>query len=111
MNWKLLAFALFCFAAPARAEQLGNTDRGLDYARANCSGCHAVAFDDIASPNPDAPPFKYVADTPGMTATSLAVFFRTPHPTMPNFLIEGEDKDNIIAYILSLKGDGRHAPN
>ncbi len=111
MNWKLIAIACLSLATAAQAEELGNADRGLDYARSNCIGCHAVAFDDIASPNPDAPPFKYVADTPGMTATSLAVFFRTPHPTMPNFLIEGEDKDNIIAYILSLKGDGRNAPN
>jgi hypothetical protein len=44
-----------------------------------------------------------VANTPGMTATALAVSLTTSHPTMPNIILEQEDLDNIIAFILSLK--------
>jgi hypothetical protein len=47
---------------------------------------------------------------PGMTGTALAVWFRTSHPvlpkTMPNLVIEDDDMDNVIAYILSLRGRG-----
>jgi hypothetical protein len=43
-----------------------------------------------------------------MTGTALAVWFRTSHPvlpkTMPNLVIEDDDMDNVIAYILSLHG-------
>jgi hypothetical protein len=38
-----------------------------------------------------------------MTAMALTVWFHTSHPTMPNIIIHGEDLDNIIAYILSLR--------
>jgi hypothetical protein len=38
-----------------------------------------------------------------MTGTALAVWFRTPHPTMPNFIFAPADRDNLIAYILSLR--------
>ena len=89
--------------ASAKAQELGDANMGLRYAERNCVECHAVTPGETLSPNLDAPPFVAVANTPGMTATALAVWFRTPHPTMPNLLIEGEDKDNIIAYILSLK--------
>jgi hypothetical protein len=56
-----------------------------------------------SSPEPTAPPFKDVANTPGMTETALTVWLRTSHPTMPNIIVEPADMDNVIAYILSLK--------
>ena len=34
---------------------------------------------------------------------ALAAALQTSHPTMPNFVIKGDDANNIIAYILSLK--------
>ncbi len=43
-----------------------------------------------------------------LSRTALAVWFRTSHPllpkTMPNLVIEDDDMDNVIAYILSLRG-------
>jgi hypothetical protein len=42
-----------------------------------------------------------------MTAMALTVWFRSSHPNipkrMPNLIIEDEDMDNVIAYILSLR--------
>jgi mono/diheme cytochrome c family protein len=101
-----------CFAVPpfAIAEDIGNPKLGVAYAQANCAGCHAVLSGETESPNPDAPAFKAVADTPGITRTALSVFLQSPHPTMPNLIIPSQDADNLIAYILSLKGGGANAP-
>jgi hypothetical protein len=38
------------------------------------------------------------------TSTALTVALRTSHRSMPNRVIKGRDTQNIIAYILSLKG-------
>jgi hypothetical protein len=50
-----------------------------------------------------APTFRAIANTPGMTALALTVFLRTPHRNMPNLIISDSDRDNVIAYILSLR--------
>jgi hypothetical protein len=68
-----------------------------------CAECHAVLPSDTVSPDAKAPTFKAVANTPGMTATALTVWFRSPHPAMPNLIIDPKDKEDLIAYILSLQ--------
>ena len=40
---------------------------------------------------------------PGMSVTALTVWSRTTHPTMPNLVIDPNDMDDLIAYILSLR--------
>lgn len=90
----------------AQAEQLGNASKGQSYARSHCAECHAVeqASDDM-SPDFAAPRFVDVANTPGMTTRALAVWLQTSHPTMPNFIIPETERDDVIAYIMSLKVD------
>jgi hypothetical protein len=61
-----------------------------------------VRTDDF-SPNLDAPDFSEVANTPGMTERALLVWLQTSHPTMPDFMIPAEVRDNLVAYIMSLK--------
>ncbi len=97
-------------ATPVHADNIGDAKLGLAYAQANCAGCHAILHGEPDSPNPDSPAFKAVADTPGITRTALSVFLQSPHPTMPNLIIPRQDADNLISYILSLKGDGASAP-
>ena len=87
----------------ARAETGGNPGKGLSYAAETCSNCHAILPSQTVSPVAAAPPFKAIADTRGMTETALAVWFRTPHQCMPNLIIKGEDMDDVIAYIVSLR--------
>ncbi len=72
-------------------------------ARETCAQCHPV--DNVAGnwPNPNAPSFEAIAKTPGLTSTALAAALQTSHRTMPNVVIKGDDANNIIAYILSLK--------
>ena len=40
-----------------------------------------------------------------MTGTALSVWLRTPHKSMPDLIIEQEDRNNVIAYIVSLRDD------
>lgn len=94
-------------AAPQRAADdeldMGDKAKGLAYAKRICAECHNVLATNAPSPNPKAPSFRKVAETPGMTVTALTVWSRTTHATMPNIVIAPADMDNLIAYILSLK--------
>jgi mono/diheme cytochrome c family protein len=104
------ALALMAGSTVAGAQDWGDARQGLEYAQKMCAECHAVSEWQARSPVPDAPPFKAIANTPGMTGTALVVWFRTSHPllpkTMPNLVIEDDDLDNVIAYILSLRNRG-----
>jgi mono/diheme cytochrome c family protein len=85
------------------ALEIGDARKGLNYARKVCAACHNVQRSDAKSPNSKTPPFKQIANTPGMSVTALTVWSRTMHPTMPNLIIEPNDMDDLIAYVLSLK--------
>lgn len=87
----------------AHAEEPGDKAKGLAFARANCTECHAVVAGAPWSPNVKAPTFEAVARTPGMTGRALAAWLQTSHPSMPNIILEKDDRDNVIAYILSLR--------
>jgi len=100
---KLAAAALLLAPVSAAAVELGDPKLGHAYATKVCAECHEVEGVDSFSPNPDAPSFKEVANTPGMTARALAVWLRTSHPTMPDFIIKPDDMDNLISYIMSLR--------
>ena len=82
--------------------EIGDPQAGFEYAHAVCAACHAISQE--KSPNPKAPRFKDVANTPGMTPTALKVWLQNAnHPTMPNIMIRGQELRNLTAYILSLK--------
>ncbi len=91
------------------AQQVGDPAKGRQYALTYCATCHSV----IALPpgaSPSSPnrtglsiSFEEVAATPGMTELALNVFFRSPHPSMPNLIVQPADVRDLVAYILSLK--------
>lgn len=95
--------AMLALPDAAAAVELGDAEKGQEYAREHCAECHEVEPVESFSPNPDAPSFQEVSDSPGMNARALAVWLRSSHPTMPNLIIPADDMDNVIAYILSLK--------
>lgn len=90
-------------SVPAAAQQSGSVAEGYSFARDTCAECHAIDDGFLVSPNPDATPFELVANDIAMTAMALQVWFRSPHPTMPNFILAKRDADNVIAYIRSLR--------
>jgi mono/diheme cytochrome c family protein len=85
------------------AEQFGDAEEGRQLARANCAECHAIDRSASPSTNPNAPTFKDIATTPGMTSAALTVALQTVHSKMPNFVLKGTERQDIIAHILSLK--------
>ncbi|MGI9476126.1 MAG: c-type cytochrome [Hyphomicrobiaceae bacterium] len=104
LSFRLVVGALGCMAFNSvQAATLGSPDKGKIYAQTHCVSCHSVVRDGNSSPVTAATPFQTIANTAGITRTALFVFFRSPHPTMPNLIIRGDDLDDIIAYILSLK--------
>jgi mono/diheme cytochrome c family protein len=90
---------------PVLSQQIGDAEKGKQYALEFCTGCHAVQPEQPLSPLPKAPRFEDVANTPGMTAISLTAWFQTSHPTMPNIVMTDAQMRNVIQYILSLKSD------
>jgi mono/diheme cytochrome c family protein len=98
-----LGLTVSALASSAVAQESGNVRNGLAFAQRVCAECHAVRDGERASPNAQAPSFTTVANTPGMNAMALEVWFQTPHPTMPNLKMTNQESDNVIAYILSLR--------
>ena len=90
-------------AGGALAQDVGDAQKGHEFARRTCASCHAISQQDVASPIEKATPFRIVANTPGMTGTALTVWLTTPHPTMPNLVVSEQDRYDVIAYILSLR--------
>lgn len=99
----LVVVACIWSAPNVSAQELGNPGRGQEYALNVCAECHAVLPDDTESRVHDATPFASIAATPGMTERALAAFLVTSHENMPNLVVTGEDRDNVIAYIMSLR--------
>jgi mono/diheme cytochrome c family protein len=105
MHFLLAAIvALFALGAIAQSQESGEPKRGLAVARASCAGCHAIARGEQSSPNPPAPPFERVANTPGMTALALNHLLHSSHKSMPLIILPPEDQWHLVAYILSLRG-------
>lgn len=94
--------ASFAAMASLGAQEMGDPRQGLKFAQEACAACHAVERRQ-PSPNPQAPAFEAIANTRGMTRMALYAFLQTSHPTMPNLILEADEKAHVVAYILSLK--------
>jgi mono/diheme cytochrome c family protein len=105
-GWHLMlaaAIALPMSVGNGKAQEIGRPSQGLASAQRLCAQCHAVEKEQARSPNEAAPPFGHIAAVPGMTAIALTVALTTSHRTMPNIMLEADERADIIAYILSLK--------
>ena len=99
-----ILIAAWAMAGAAQAQQVGSAQQGQRLARQACAECHLV--DKVAgrSTNSAAPTFETIARTKGLTSAALTAMLQTSHRTMPNVVIKGGDINDIVAYILSLKG-------
>ena len=71
---RVVIAAMICVAAGnGNAQQIGSVEEGGRLAREVCAECHAIDNADGGSTNPDAPTFKVIANTPGMTSAALTV--------------------------------------
>lgn len=87
----------------AIAQSVGDPFEGSVVAHDVCIECHAVDPEQLISPNPGAPAFKEIANLHGMSFVSLNVLLRTPHGTMPLFVLKDREIDDLSAYILSMR--------
>ena len=100
----IVTVAMLLLPTLSCAQDVGDAQRGEEYARTHCAYCHGWKRGDTSSPIAKAPTFEAVANTRGMTGTALIVWFRSPHPTMPSLVIAPSDQIDLVAYILSLHG-------
>jgi cytochrome c2 len=99
----VVLMSIVMMPAATLGQQIGDAEKGKQYASQVCATCHAVHPGEAQSPVPRAPRFEDVANSPGMTATALTVWLQSSHPTMPNIVMKDEEMRNVIQYILSLK--------
>jgi len=97
------ATLLMLSTAAVVAQPIGDPRKGAELAMETCSRCHAVRGGAPISPNLRAPTFTELASAPGMTVAALMVALTTPHAGMPMFMLSQDQREDIIAYILSLK--------
>ena len=78
--------------------------RGFQFVKTNCSQCHAVGrYGD--SPLAIAPPFRTLHENYPVDdlAEALAEGIVVGHPSMPQFQLEPDQVDDVIAYLKSLE--------
>jgi mono/diheme cytochrome c family protein len=101
--WLVTVLALLISFSELHAQEIGDTQNGLAWAQQVCSECHAIRRGQVRSPNTRSPTFSELATTPGMTVGALMVALTTPHAGMPMFVLTATQREDIIAYILSLR--------
>jgi mono/diheme cytochrome c family protein len=84
------------------AQEIGNATRGWKLAFRTCAGCHGVRNAE-KSGSPRAPTFSAIANVKGMSAMALNVALLTSHRSMPNIVLDAQERADIIAFILTLK--------
>lgn len=97
--------ALLLVALPAAAQALdARAQRGETIARTNCARCHAIGRIG-ASPLAEAPPFRDLHTRYPVTdlAEALAEGITTGHPAMPEFRLDPDEAQALIAYLQSLE--------
>ena len=102
LGW--LTGVIWAACSPAAAQDLpGDPAAGARLAREVCAKCHLVSEDQAIDPAVG-PSLLEVAEHPATTEMSLRAFLQTPHPTMPNLMLTPDETDDVIAYLLTLKG-------
>ena len=103
----MLALALLSIgtaeAQVIRAQVNGDPEEGHRLATAWCSNCHVVDPQAQSGTSTGAPTFSAIAQMKSVTPMGLSVFLQTPHWRMPDLHLSREEKDDLIAYILSLR--------
>ena len=93
----LLALALLAFPAAAQ-----DPSAGRNLAARWCMACHVVEPNQSTATD-NAPTFRAIAARPGTTAASLDRYLSVGHTLMPDFLLSSEERNALVAYILSLR--------
>jgi cytochrome c len=112
MRYRRLALSaialLLATAASAITPEPGDVERGHDFAKANCASCHAIEKTG-GSPYEPAPPFRKLHekyDVEGLAealAEGIVVGDHDGPRQMPEFVLEPDEIDDLLAYLKSLE--------
>jgi mono/diheme cytochrome c family protein len=90
--------------APVFAQESADATRGWKLAFGTCAVCHGV-HDNEKSGSGGAPTFSSIANVKGMSAMALNVALQSSHRSMPNIMLDAQERADVIAFILTLKTD------
>jgi mono/diheme cytochrome c family protein len=98
---------MFLALAPATRTAEAESDSirlGFIFAREHCAACHAI-LKSGESPEKLAPPFRelHLRYPVEYLAEALAEGIRTGHPMMPEFQLDPDQVENLIAYLKTLE--------
>ena len=96
--------AVLILAAGAASALEPDEQRGFTFVKTNCSMCHAIGKYD-KSPLPIAPPFRTLHERYPIEDLQelLAEGIVTGHPSMPQFQLEPDQVNDVIAYLKTLE--------
>lgn len=96
---------VLALAGPGRAmaQQTGDATHGHELSGRLCADCHAIERGAEPSPRSKPPTFVQIAATPGMTGIALSAWLHSSHGKMPMVQLDARTREDISAYILSLK--------
>jgi mono/diheme cytochrome c family protein len=94
-----VVLALALPALPAAAQ---DPSAGRNLAARWCMACHVVEPSQSRATD-NAPTFRAIPARPGTTAASLDRYLSTGHTLMPDFSLSSQERDALVAYILSLR--------
>ena len=99
-------------ALAATSDGPGSPGYGRQLTESICGECHRVTTDRTAKPPPmqedlAAPDLTERMRDPGATEIALRSYLQTSHPLMPNIRLTPEQTDDIVAYLMTLKGTAR----
>jgi mono/diheme cytochrome c family protein len=102
MRLAIVSASLALLTLPALAQ--GNPQAGHRLVEANCARCHAIDRTGD-SPLPIAPPFRTLHTRYPVEnlAEALAEGIMVGHPTMPEFRLDPDQIENLIAYLKTLE--------
>ena len=83
----------------------GDVENGHQLARQWCAGCHLIGPGEKSSGSDSAPPFAEIAKDQTETAERLKGWLNQPHPAMPDLMLSRDQNDDLVSYLLSLRGN------
>jgi len=100
----VLLLAAVCTAAQPALAQQGRAQRGQTFAQTNCGRCHAIGKVG-ESPLAIAPPFRTLHTRYPIEdlAEAFAEGITTGHPTMPEFVLDPAQINDLTAYLRTLE--------
>lgn len=107
MRGCILAPLLALLVLPTAAQEAGDPAAGRRLAEVQCSSCHAIGPGRSGPNLGTAPAFADIARLPSTTSLALRAFLQTQHGPMPAVALRPEQIDDLVAWILALRGEGQ----